>query len=311
MKITDVEATVLVAKLPEPWQIAGTIFRHSYMTLVRIRSDAGFTGYGECIVRHGPGATKAIVEEVLRPILVGKDPFEIEGRWDEMFMMLRNRGHHSGFFLEAMAGVDIALWDLMGKALNLPVHQLMGGFGRAHLPAYASSLLFKDLAALEKEAETLMAQGFKAVKLKVGKGLPEDIRNVKAIRKIIGEDVKLMVDANGAFDAATAVEVGKGLEDHGVYWFEEPVPPDDLPGYAALKRALTIRIAGGESLFSRFDFRDFIERRLLDVVQPDIARAGGFTECRKIAAMASASHIPYAPHTGASGALCVIASLHL
>ena len=229
--------------------------------------------------------------------------------WDRMYGVMRGRGHSKGFMVEAMSGVDIALWDIIGKAVGQPVHRVLGSYGRTSLPVYASSLLFKPTEVLVKEAEDLAAQGYKGIKLKVGQGIETDVRNVREIRRAIGDQVKLMTDANCAFDTLSALQLGRHLEEEGVYWFEEPVAPENLDGYAKLSASLDMAIAGGESEFNRWAFKDLFVRDGLDIVQPDIGRCGGFSEARRIAAIASAFDVPVAPHTGASGAVSIAASL--
>lgn len=311
MKITRVEAIQLEAPVARPWRIATARLATMGATVVRLSTDDGLTGVGECIVRLGPGATAAVIDEVLAPIVLGRDPLDVEGIWDDMFRSMRARGHSRGFLVEAMSGIDIALWDLLGKAHGLPVARLLGGHGRPRLPAYASSILLDTPEVMAREAAALVGQGFGAVKMKVGEGLAVDAARMRAVREAVGPGVDVMLDANSGYDAATAVAVAREAERVGMFWLEEPVPPDDLPGYRRVRSGTTMRIAAGESEFTVAGFRDLLHDGLLDVVQPDIARAGGFTGCRRIAALAGAYGCAVAPHTGASGALCIAASLHL
>jgi L-alanine-DL-glutamate epimerase-like enolase superfamily enzyme len=311
MKITNVEAFSLTAPLKEPWKIAKVVIREMTCTLVKISTNAGITGIGESLARLGPEATRAIVDKILKPILIGADPFDVEILWEQMFSALRTRGHHKGFMIEAISGVDIALWDIIGKATNLPVYKLLGGKAREKVEAYASSLLFKETDVLVKEAVELVEEGYRSIKLKIGQGIQKDAHNVKAIREAIGDGINLMVDANSGFDAHNAIALGKELERHHVFWMEEPVPPDDLCGYQKVSRALTIPVAAGESEFTRYGFRDLITQGNIAIVQPDVARAGGISEVKKIAVLASSYNLPYCPHTGASGAVCVAASIQL
>ena len=311
MKITRIEVFELEAPLAKPWRIATYELKSLLATLVRVHSDEGLTGIGECIVRLGPGAARAVVEEVLAPVVVGRDAFDIEGIWDDMYRTMRARGHSRGYLLEAISGIDIALWDLLGKKLGLPVARLLAGHGRRELPAYASSILLDTPAVMAQEAARLAAEGYTALKMKVGGGHKSDIACMDAVRKAVGANVDIMLDANSGFDAPTAIAVGQHAEKLGVFWLEEPVVPDDLPGYRRIRSALNgVRLAAGEGEFTVAGFRTFLEAGLLDVVQPDIARAGGFTGCRRIAALADAYNVAVAPHTGASGPVCIAASLH-
>jgi L-alanine-DL-glutamate epimerase-like enolase superfamily enzyme len=311
MKITRIEVFELEAPLEKPWRIATFELKSLLATLVRVHSDDGLTGIGECIVRLGPRAARAVVEEVLAPVVIGRDAFDIEGIWHDMYCTMRARGHSRGYLLEAISGIDIALWDLLGKKLGLPVAKLLAGHGRRELSAYASSILLDTPAVMAKEAERLAADGYTAIKMKVGGGPKSDIACMDAVRKAVGANVDIMLDANSGYDAPAAIAVGQHAEKLGVFWLEEPVVPDDLPGYQRIRNALNgVRLAAGEGEFTVAGFRPFLEAGLLDVVQPDIARAGGFTGCRRIAALADTYNVAVAPHTGASGPICIAASLH-
>lgn len=309
LKVINVEPIVLVAPLKVTRLVSTGLMTHTYATLVRVHTDEGITGIGECLARNSPEAAAAIVEKILKPLVVGQDPFNVELIWDKMYSSMRVRGHSKGFMLEAISGVDMALWDVMGKSLGEPVHRLLGSYGRTRLQAYASSLSFKPVAVLIQEAETLIAQGFTGIKLKVGQGPEIDGLNARELRKALGDGVKIMTDANCGFDTLTALEVGKRLQAAGVYWFEEPVPPDNVDGYVKLANSLDMPVAGGESEFNRWAFKELFVRNALDIVQPDLGRCGGFTEGRRIAALASAFDVPVAPHTGASSAVSVAAAL--
>ena len=309
MKVTNIEPIVIAAQLDKPWKIGTAVFRTMSATLVRVETDEGISGIGECLTRFAPEAAAAVVEKILKPVVIDQDPFEVELIWDKMYGVMRGRGHSKGFVLEAMSGVDIALWDIMGKALGQPVHRLLGSYGRTTLPVYASSLLFKPTEVLVREAEELAACGYSAMKLKVGQGEKTDITNVREIRRALGDGVKLMTDANCAFDTHAAMLLGRQLQEAGVYWFEEPVAPENLDGYSKLAHALDMAVAGGESEFTRWAFKDLLVREAIDIIQPDLGRCGGFTEARKIAALASAFDVPVAPHTGASSAVSIAAAM--
>jgi D-arabinonate dehydratase/D-galactarolactone cycloisomerase len=320
MKITRVEPINLFVplastsrapiSLPFGEQIATVVFGGYRATLVRILTDVGIDGVGECLVRLAPRATGALVEE-LAPILLGRDPRDVEPIWDMLYATMRQRGHVRGTMLEAMSGIDIALWDILGKDAGLPVCKLLGGQYRDRLWCYASSLRMRDLSTIVQEATSYVEQGFTAMKLKIGRDLRQTYASIAAVRKAIGNEIALSVDANCAYDVATAVRVGRQLEDHGIQWFEEPLPPDDVDGYAELTRSLDVPVAAGECEFTRWGVKDLLVRRAVDIIQPDVARAGGFSECRRISALSSAFNIPYAPHTGSSSAVCMAASIQL
>lgn len=312
MKITAVQTLALEAPLDKPWRISTFTLSSLTATAVRIVTDEGIYGTGECIARLGPGVTAAVVKEILAPVLMGRDPRNVEGLWEDMYRTMRARGHTRGFLMEAIAGVDIALWDLLGKSAGKPTWQLLAGHGRQQIQAYASSVLLDTPEVMAEESRALARQGYRAIKLKVGQGIHADIPRIEAVRAAVGPDIEIMLDANAGYDPVSAIVVGRAAERLGVYWLEEPVLADDLPGYARVRAAVKdIRLAAGEGEFTSAGFRPFFEKGLLDVAQPDIARAGGFTGCRRIAAYADAYNIAVCPHTGASGPICIAASMHL
>jgi D-galactarolactone cycloisomerase len=312
MKITAVEVAILRHPLTTPFGFSQWWFDARTCCLVMIRTDAGLTGYGEC---YGPPEPiKAVIDSVYTPlILLGADPFANEVLWERMYNRMRDYGQ-KGVAIAAISGVDIALWDLKGKALGLPVSALLGGRFRERVQAYATGLYFTqtdDLpAALAAEAAGYVAQGFRAIKMKVGLGLAADTANIRAVRAAVGPDITLMADANHAYDAKEAIRLGRVLEAHAAYWFEEPVPPEDLAGYVEVRAALDIAIAGGEAEFTRWGFRELLGRRAVDIVQPDTCSAGGLTECKRIMALASAYGVHYMPHVWGS-AVGLAANLHL
>ena len=310
MKITEVKSCIVSAAMPTPWRIGNYVLERAYATIVEVVTDEGINGLGECIGRLGPGVTRSIIDEILAPAIIGEDPMEIEGLWSRMFNLMRYRGHTRGFFLEAISGIDIALWDISGKALNLPVHRLMMGCNRKTVPAYASSIFFDIPEKMAAVAAGLVERGFTALKIKVGQGVETDTACMNKIRETIGPDVTLMVDANSAFNITEAARLGRRLDDLDVVWFEEPVPPDNLEGYKHLSMKLDTAIAAGEGEFSIYGVRSLLENGVT-IFQPDVARAGGISEVRKMAVLCQAFQAEFAPHTGASSAICMAASLHL
>jgi D-galactarolactone cycloisomerase len=212
---------------------------------------------------------------------------------------LRDHGQR-GLAVQALSGIDIALWDLKGKALGLPVHVLMGGPLRERVRAYATGLYRRDRpdheTYLREEAATYATAGFTAMKLKTGWGVAEDVRLTEALRHEIGPEIELMVDCNHAYDAVDAIRYLRAVEALDIRWFEEPVAPEDYGGYREVKAASAIPIAGGECSFTRFGFRRLLSERLVDIAQPDTCAAGGLSECKKIADMALAFGVRYVPH---------------
>ncbi len=292
-----------------------------YFVLVEIGTDDGVVGWGESIVREVPTAHVEIINRLLAPIIVGEDPLAIEDLWQRMFSSLKTRGHFGGFFLEALSGIDIALWDIAGKVYSQPVYKLLGGPTRNKIKAYASSVFWncmskKNFQCVVDEVSRLVSQGYDQIKLKIGMekmglGKNMDVTLLKAIRDTVGYDFDLMVDANSAYSVGEALKIGSALERYEVLWFEEPLPLSNVEGYAELRRKLGVMIAGGESLFSKYDFIKFVNRRALDILQPDISRCGGITEFHKIAAICEAEELLIAPHTGLSGPGCRAATLHM
>ena len=269
--------------------------------LVEIVADDGRSGWGEA---YGPPApSKTVVDELYAPRLIGRDPMDTTVIWEELYAAMRDYGR-SGFPVAALSAVDIALWDLKGIALGQPVAKLLGGAFRTQLAAYATGLYRHDVpdhpAALAAEARGYVADGFGVMKLKVGFGVEEDARNARAVREAIGPERRLAVDANHAYDAMTAIRLGRLIEPLGIAWFEEPVPPEDLEGYLQVKRALRMPISGGEAEYSRFGFRDLVARRCVDILQPDICACGGFTEAARIAALANTWGVTVYPHVWGS-----------
>ncbi|MFB0520196.1 MAG: mandelate racemase/muconate lactonizing enzyme family protein, partial [Desulfatiglandales bacterium] len=230
----------------------------------------------------------------------GRDPFDTSVIWDFLYNWTRDQGM-KGLPISALSAIDVALWDIKGKALGLPVYKLLGGSYRNKAHVYATGLYQPQNVpsiedALVEEALGYKEEGFSAMKLKVGYGIEKDLRYVKVLREAVGNDIVLMVDANHAYNAAEAIRLAKEMEKYEVYWLEEPVPPEDIDGYIEVKRKSNILIAGGEDEFTRYGFRELITRRAVDILQPDLCAAGGFTEMMKIVAMASAWNVPLIPH---------------
>ena len=214
----------------------------------------------------------------------------------------------------ALSGIDIALWDIIGKSCGKPIHKLIGGAYRTEVTAYATGLYFIDMDRLieeaVEEANEFVGDGFVAIKMKIGLGSPKlDIERVAAVRKAIGDDVRLMVDANHCFTVPQAIRIGRELEKLNVEWFEEPISPEDIDGYVEVTRSLDMAVAGGENEFTRWGFRDLVVRKAMDIIQPDVCAAGGISECRKIATLASAHGVECIPHAWGS-AIGLSATLH-
>lgn len=310
MRIAEVRAHVLEAPLAQPFSYSRARYATRAATVVEITTDDGLTGWGEC---YGPASLTAAAVRAFRPLLLGEDPLRTDWLWQEIYARFRDHGQ-KGVVIQGLSGVDIALWDLKGKAFGVPVHRLMGGPLRTEVKAYATGLYRQDTgdpeAYLRDEALSYVADGFGAVKLKVGFGVDEDARITAALREAIGPDIGLMIDANHAYDAISAIRLGRKVEDLDIGWFEEPVPPEDLAGYREVRKAIGIPVAGGECEFTRYGFREILASRAIDILQPDTCATGGLSEAKKIADMAAAFGVRYVPHVWGTG-IAIAAALQL
>ena len=329
MRIRSVRATWLHVPIPPDKQHTTDFGRIDSFdsTLVQIETEGGPTGYGEAKAAVGSAGTNAAlctcIEQELAPLIIGQDARDISRLWDVMYNGSRAhfalaRGHafpvlgRRGLTVSAISGIDIALWDILGKSLGVPVWRLLGGRRHARMPAYASGG-WAPADRIAEELQSFVARGdFKAVKMRVGAGdgtLDHSIRRVHAAREGLGDAVDIMCDAHGTWTVAEAKRFCRAVADCNVAWLEEPVCADDKRGQAEVRAATDIPIASGESEFTRFDFRDLIELRAVDILQPDLSIAGGITEGMRIEALASAHQLRFAPHLW-GGALTFAAGLH-
>jgi L-alanine-DL-glutamate epimerase-like enolase superfamily enzyme len=305
------------SEYPTPWRRRYIYSPTIDTVVVRITTDDGLTGYGEAKAPVAPAVAKTIIDELLAPIVLGQDPRDHLLLWERMYAGMRVRGHRAGFYLEAISGIDIALWDLAGRAAGLPIYQLLGGSFRNPVRVYASGLPALPAAApqeawdeLAAEAEAIRGRGFTGLKMALGRGLEGDLRSVRLLRERLGDDFILYTDAAGVYDRAQAMRLGRELQDLGAGWLEMPTFPEDVEGYVELAKALDLPIAL-DSLTSRFEARELIRLGGIDVVQPDVCRAGGITECRRIAELADNFGLAYAPHVSIGSAIHFAATAHL
>lgn len=286
--------------------------------LVKITTESGLVGWGEAHSPPVPRVSQAVVEDLFAPQLIGEDPLAVEAHWDRLYHSMRLRGHTRGFMLEALAGVDIALWDLRGKLLGQPIYALLGGpflprrEGRLRVPCYASGVPGATLDERIEAAERFIALGYTALKLSIGRGdLAGDLAQVEALAATVRGRADLLVDAHGCYDARTAVPAAHRMSQWGVGWLEDPLPPEDVAGYAALCQAVELPIANGETECTRWQFRDKLQQRAADVILPDICRAGGLSEGYKIALVADLYHVPWCAHVSIGSWVHLVAALHL
>ena len=330
MKIKSVTATWLHVPIPEERQHRTDFGRIDAFdsTLVRVETQCGLVGHGEAKAVVGSAgrqvALAALVEHDLGPLVVGEDPRDISRLWDVMYNGSRahyaiRRGHvfpvlgRRGITMSGIGGIDMALWDILGQSLGVPVWRLLGGRRQAKMPAYASG----GWAPADRIAEELQGfvdhGNFKAVKMRVGTGdgeVADSVRRVRAARAGLDSDITILCDAHGTMNVAEAKRFCREVAECNLGWFEEPVTADDKRGLAEVRAGTDIPIATGESEFNRFDFRDLAELRAADIFQPDLSIAGGITEAMRIEALASAYQIRFAPHLW--GGACTFASgLHV
>ena len=301
MRIADVKVHVLEAPLSEPfaWSFNATSVRAA--CLVEITCEDGTVGWGECF---GPAALNAAVVNAFRPHLVGADPLASDRLWMQLYSHFRDQGQR-GLFVTALSGVDVALWDIKGKHFGAAVHVLMGGPVRREVAAYATGTYRRGdadpLGYIIDEVRGYVAQGFPAVKLKIGFGVAQDAALIRAAREVVGPRIGLMLDANHGYDVTEAIALGRKVADCDIGWLEEPVVPEDLEGYAEVRRSQPIPVAGGETWFTRWNFREALAARAVDIIQPDICAAGGLSEAKKIADMGAAFGVRCVPHVWGTG----------
>jgi L-alanine-DL-glutamate epimerase-like enolase superfamily enzyme len=292
MKITAVAAIPLAippraASPSSPWS-AGT----GKQILVRMTTDDGLTGWGECFAYGAPLAVCNIVDDALAPLLVGQDPSRIEHLVDGLQRALMIWGRR-GLAMFALSGVELALWDLAGKARGVPVHALLGGLCQPRLRAYASLLRYATPSDVGLATTAMVRRGFTAIKLH-----QVDVESVAVAREIVGDRADLMLDTNCPWSVEEAIRMGRALEPHTLRWLEEPVwPPEDYAGLARVRAAIDIPIAAGENEATAFGFRALLDAGAADIVQPSVTKVGGITEMRRIAALAAADNVTLVPHS--------------
>ncbi len=311
MRIADVKAHVLEADLDRPFSSSFSTFTKRSACLVEITCEDGTVGWGECL---GPAHPNAAVIAAFRPFLMGLDALAIEHIWMHLYNQFRDQGQ-KGLVCTALSGIDIALWDIRGKHFAAPAHVLMGGPLRREVQAYATGTFRREsgsrLDYVVEEVAGYVRQGFPAVKIKIGFDVTEDARLIRACREAVGPGIGLMIDANHGYDAIEAVALGRAVADCDIDWFEEPVVPDDLGSYHEVRRGQPIPVAGGETWFTRWNFRDVLVSRAVDIVQPDVCAAGGLSEAKRIADMAAAFGVRCVPHVWGTGVAIAAALQYL
>jgi len=320
MIIDNIQTFILRAPLgAERFYSSQCVFPERNSMLVRIETNTGLVGWGEGGQYGPPEPVASCINQVIGPQILGRDPRQPQRIWEEVYAATRDFGQ-KGTYIEALSAVDIALWDIMGQSIGVPIHCLLGGAFRDSVHAYATGAYYRgddyhnhsaSLDALAKEVSTYISQGFDALKMKIGLlSVEADLERVAVVREAIGADTVLLVDSNHAYNAFTAIRAGRGLERYNVRLFEEPVPPEDREGYRRVRQSLDVAIAGGEAEQTRYGFRDLIAGGCVDIAQPDLCVAGGFSEWIKIQALASSFGVWVIPHVWGSG-VAVAAALHV
>ena len=313
MKITNVKAIVL--KLPE---ISSAADGTQDDLIIIVETDEGITGYGE--VDTAPIVGKAIVDAYmshgtcygLREVVVGSDPFDHEQIWNNMWAKTYYYGR-SGPVVHVMSGIDMAIWDIMGKATGKPVHKLLGGSYVDKVRPYASALMPDSKDEVKRMTEKYSSMGYTAIKYgwgPLGCDVNLDLRLIEMARKTAGDQIEIMIDIGKKYKLKQAMYVAKALEQMNIYWLEEPLPAEDYEGYRRLTESTTMRVATGEEESGRLAFSRLINESRVDVIQPDISRCGGLTEAKKIATLAADNNITLVPHAFKTGIL-VAASIQL
>ena len=307
IKITGVETDLLKRPPGAPYYDAiHTLGVENGSVVLRIRTDAGITGWANSsfgAIPGGPAVVQAILEKEIKPVILGKDPAFPRRIRADLWKALEYQGV-GGVAQFAMAAADIAIWDILGKNAGLPVYKMLGTYGD-RMPVYSMCGWYydsdDDLSRFKRAITAAVEQGYRAFKIKVGRSaLEDDVRRIRAAFDIVGKGTRLMVDANQAFNRNEALRRGKIYQEMGCFWYEEPLPPHEMEGYAMLAQELEMRIATGENLYTKYAFADLIARRGADVVQPDNRRAGGVTEWMEIAAIADGYGLELASHGGSA-----------
>ncbi|WP_126664937.1 mandelate racemase/muconate lactonizing enzyme family protein [Haloterrigena salifodinae] len=296
MEITDVQAIPLAHSLPDGEGLgdARGFGTDRGTTLVRLETDDGTVGWGEAFA-PGPMAT-ATIETMFADDVVGMDPFEVESLAENSYT---DPYHFGGDVVvqSAVSAIDVACWDIIGKSVGRPVHRLLGGTRCEELTPYASTMYFTEAdRPIEEPIRDAVEEGFTAAKIKIGADPESDAERVRTAREILGDDADLMVDMNGNYRPHQAVKSARAIEEYDVTWIEEPVPPENASGYRELRGKIDIPIAAGEAHYGRFEFKDLIDDRTVDIVQPNLGRCGGLSEARLIAGMASTENVAVRPH---------------
>jgi D-galactarolactone cycloisomerase len=304
MRIASIRAVPISYRVPEGHNVRLGIGRavKRDAVLVKVETDEGLTGWGEAHHGRCPGGIAKLVDTTMSELVVGMDALDTVGVWQRVYRM-QLASHGMGYAAAmALSGIDLALWDIRGKAVGWPLYRLLGGASKP-IRAYAGgiSLGWQEPKSLAEEAAEYVAQGYRAIKLRVGDNPRADIARARAVRARLGDDIEILVDANTGYTLDDVRRVMPAFEELQIGWLEEPFPAYDYRSYQAAAALGTVPLAAGENHFTRFEFTRLIEDRAVKFVQPDLSKTGGVTEAMRIAGMAYAWKLPFNPHTSATG----------
>ncbi|MFI3322634.1 MAG: mandelate racemase/muconate lactonizing enzyme family protein [Rikenellaceae bacterium] len=314
MKIKEIETYLLSDTLDERFYFSQFDYASRLICVVKVTTESGLVGWGE---GYGPANIIKAGIDFLKPLVIGKSPLDSDLIWNDMFRRSIDYAR-KGILMSAISALDVAIWDLKGKILKQPISTLLGGRFREKVQVYATGLYFTDAMEGDANMERLLSQealeykeaGYSAVKMKVGLGIEKDVKNVAAIRKAIGNDMKLGVDSNHAYNVREAIELSQKIEQYDIMWFEEPITPDDYAGFKELRSRVNIPIAAGECEFRCDGFKTLLENRCVDFIQPETGTTGGITEAKRISTIANTYHVEMTPHNWGTG-IIISANLHI
>ncbi|MBM02028.1 MAG: hypothetical protein CL762_04860 [Chloroflexi bacterium] len=287
---------------------ATSIYSKSHeTTVVKIETENGIIGWGEAQSPVSPNTTATIIKDIVEPLTIGKDIYDVESIWHNNYSSKRERGHYTGFYIDAICGVDIAIWDAIGKSQNMPTCKAMGGAHRKSVALY-NGIGGTEPEEVADQAEWSVSKGYKFVKMHLKENLEKDIEIARKVRERVGDSIGIMIDVHMGFDTFNVIKLGKELEKLNLLWIESPSDPTDIPGLCEISRALDIPIANGEWTRTKYEMREIFEKRAYDISMPDIARTG-LTGGKQIASIAQLYNIPISPHVGGGGIVSVAATL--
>tara|TARA_Y100000748_G_scaffold231209_1_gene195231 strand:+ start:888 stop:2198 length:1311 start_codon:yes stop_codon:yes gene_type:complete len=276
-------------------------------TVIKIETETGIVGWGEAQSPVSPNTTATIVKDILTPLTMEKNIYDVESIWHNNYSAQRERGHYTGFYIDALSGVDIAIWDAIGKSLNMPTSQAMGGIHRKNVTVY-NGIGGSTPEEVADMAEWSVSKGYKYLKMHLKGNLEEIVDIVSEVRHRVGNSIGLMLDVHMGFETHNAIKLGKKLEKLNLLWLESPSDPTDIPGLCEISSSLDLPIANGEWTRTKYEMREIFEKRAYDISMPDIARTG-LTGGKQIATIAQLYNIPIAPHIGGGGIVAIAATL--